>query len=269
MISGVVLKCRVTTLLAMMYKQLLGVQKQTTDVGVFLELGTVPLTLFSTKLAVKNWERIRKGKGNSILIDVFKNSDDSWDSRVKDVLNLYHMSDFYFNDHADKLLPFIFNKLFKQMSEKYHHESFRAISEETSKLRTYALFKTDIGLEPYLVDIKNTAMRSKVTKFRLSNHHLRIETGRRDKIPKQERFCPFCPTEVEDEHHFLFNCPIFQNLRQEYLEPIIGTITGFEVAPKNIRIQNLMSKVDFKLYKFISKGMDLRTFLTSKYKNRD
>ena len=61
----------------------------------------------------------------------------------------------------------------------------------------------------------------------------------------------------------------FSNLRQEYFKPIIGTIPGFEVAPGNIRIQNLMSKVDFKLYKFISKGMDLRTFLTSKYKSRD
>ena len=51
-------------LLLMIYRQLLGVQKQTADVGVLLELGTVPLSLFATKLAVKNWERIRKGRGN-------------------------------------------------------------------------------------------------------------------------------------------------------------------------------------------------------------
>ena len=46
----------VQKLLSMIYKQLLGVQKQTADVGVLLELGTVPLSLFATKLAVKNWE---------------------------------------------------------------------------------------------------------------------------------------------------------------------------------------------------------------------
>ena len=49
----------VETLLLRIYKQLLGVQKQTTDVGVRLELGTVPLSLFSTKLCIKNWNRIR------------------------------------------------------------------------------------------------------------------------------------------------------------------------------------------------------------------
>ena len=46
----------------------------------------------------------------------------------------------------------------------------------------------------------------------------------------------------------------------EYIDPIIGSIIGFEAEPKNIKIRNIMSKVDFKIYKFISKGMDLRTF---------
>ena len=259
----------VQKLLLMIYRQLLGVQKQTADVGVLLELGTVPLSLFATKLAVKNWERIRKGRGNGILVDVFKTSEDSWDCRVRGVLDLYDMSEFYVNEYADRLHPFIYKKLFGRMSDGYHDESFKSISEETSKLRTYALFKTDVGLEPYLLDIKGFDMRSRVTKFRLSNHHLRIETGRRDKIPKHQRFCPFCPAEVEDEHHFLFVCPAFRGLRQEYIRPIVGSVVGFETAPKNIKTKCLMSKADFKLYKFISMGMDLRAFLTSNFKNRD
>ena len=143
------------------------------------------------------------------------------------------------------------------------------LKKKSCKLRTYALFKTDIGLEPYLLNIKNFDMRSKVTKFRLSNHKLRIETGRYEKIPKQERFCPFCPTEVEDEYHFLLNCPSFRHLRQQYLEPITSTITGFEMFPASIKMKNLMSKTDFKIYKFIADGMDLRTFLTAKHKKRD
>ena len=140
-------------MLLWIYKQLLGVQKQTADVGVLLELGTVPLSLFSTKLCIKNWERIRKGKGNSILIDVFKHSDDSWDSHVKNVLGLYNMNSFYENIHPRRMHPFIYRKLLVKMSEKYYEESFKAVKDESSKLRTYALFKTEVGLEPYLLDI--------------------------------------------------------------------------------------------------------------------
>ena len=39
----------VAKLLLTIYKQLLGVQKQTTDLGVLLELGTVPLMIFAKK----------------------------------------------------------------------------------------------------------------------------------------------------------------------------------------------------------------------------
>ena len=48
-------------------KQVLGVQKQTANVGVLLELGRVPLQNFAIKAAIKNWERIRKGSVNAIL----------------------------------------------------------------------------------------------------------------------------------------------------------------------------------------------------------
>jgi len=41
-------------------KQLLGVQKQTTSIGVLLELGRIPLHIDAIKLSIKNWERIRK-----------------------------------------------------------------------------------------------------------------------------------------------------------------------------------------------------------------
>ena len=41
-------------------KQVLGVQKQTTNIGVLLELGRIPLNIECMKLGVKNWERIKK-----------------------------------------------------------------------------------------------------------------------------------------------------------------------------------------------------------------
>ena len=39
-------------------KQQLGVHRSTTNIGVLLELGRIPLEIYAVKLAVKNWERI-------------------------------------------------------------------------------------------------------------------------------------------------------------------------------------------------------------------
>ena len=50
----------IETLHMMMCKHLLGVNKKTTNIGVCLEMGRIPLNIF----AIKNWERIIKGIGN-------------------------------------------------------------------------------------------------------------------------------------------------------------------------------------------------------------
>ena len=61
-----------------------------------------------------------------------------------------------------------------------------------------------------------------MTKFRLSNHSLMIEIGRHKEIPKERRFCPFCPNSVETEIHFLLLCPVYDLLRRE----VMGSING-------------------------------------------
>ena len=52
----------------MMCKQILGVQKQTTTIRVLLELGRIPIHIYAAKLAVKNWERIKRGQANCVLL---------------------------------------------------------------------------------------------------------------------------------------------------------------------------------------------------------
>jgi hypothetical protein len=48
-------------------------------------------------------------------------------------------------------------------------------------------------------------LRRMLTKLRISAHSLAIETGRygTTKIPADQKFCKFCPTNVEDEVHFI------------------------------------------------------------------
>ena len=48
----------------LMCKQLLGVHNCTTNIGVLLELGRISLKIHAIKLAVKNWERIKKIHAN-------------------------------------------------------------------------------------------------------------------------------------------------------------------------------------------------------------
>ena len=53
-----------------------------------------------------------------------------------------------------------------------------------------------------------------ITKWRLSSHRLRIETGRFDspKTPRDKRVCSVCANKVEDEHHVLFECLLYNEI---------------------------------------------------------
>ena len=62
-----------------------------------------------------------------------------------------------------------------------------------------------------------------LSRFRCSAHHLRVERDRylpeAIKPPRHLRTCLICCSDsVEDEHHFIFHCPLYSGLRFEYAD---------------------------------------------------
>ena len=110
----------------MMCKQILGVQKQTTNVGVLLEIGRIPLSIWAAKFSVKNWERIRLGSGNEILIDIYKEGNLCWDLSIKSLLETNGMLNFHITNPITEY-PFIFKKLYQRLYDNFHESSFGAI----------------------------------------------------------------------------------------------------------------------------------------------
>ena len=108
---------------------------------------------------------------------------------------------------------------------------------------THSQFKNRVKFESYLSDIKNRKYRVTFTKFRLSDHGQMIEKGRhkRPKIPREQRFCPFCPTKVEDEIHFLTECIFYKN-RNELLRAIETEVAHYINLSKQAQFTFLMSQ---------------------------
>ena len=70
-------------------KQLLGVQKNTTNIGALLELGRTPIILHAQKAAIKNWERIKNEKANNLVIKSYKDASTQsldWFNSIKNAL---------------------------------------------------------------------------------------------------------------------------------------------------------------------------------------
>ena len=59
-----------------------------------------------------------------------------------------------------------------------------------------------------------------MTRFRVSAHRLETESGRwhkPQKNPYNDRKCQLCNV-LEDEFHFLLECPLYSDLRKNYIK---------------------------------------------------
>ena len=84
---------------------------------------------------------------------------------------------------------------------------------------------------------------------------LHVETGRFRGLALDERRCPFCPEEVEDECHFIFVCPKYNLKRRE----LIITTDLDNVLTLDEKLHKLFNEHPRQLAKCIKASMQVRT----------
>ena len=82
-------------------------------------------------------------------------------------------------------------------------------------------------------------------------------------IPREQRFCPFCEEQVENEVHFLFKCPTFLNVRNYLSNYIQEHNQNFPALNDNEKLECLMNNIDTHIAKYIYNAFELRSFLVS------
>lgn len=111
-------------------------------------------------------------------------------------------------------LPFA---ILKQLKQNFR-TSWQACLNSFSKLDTYCTIKDKFVKEAYLDIVKSYTDRVSLTRLRISAHTLEVETGRRQRIPREGRFCKWCNISlgahiVENESHFLNQCDLNAKIR--------------------------------------------------------
>ena len=133
----------------------------------------------------------------------------NWTFHVKRTIDELGLSDSRFEQNL-KVALF---SLFQQRIKDQFIQQWKSEKENSSILKYFNKYKTEFGIEQYLLNIKNDKLRKQLTRFRLSAHKLAIEAGRCQNIDREQRLCTFCNQhQIETEFHFLLICPKYLEL---------------------------------------------------------
>jgi hypothetical protein len=123
-----------------------------------------------------------------------------------------------------------------------------------NKLRTYRLFKNTFNFE-HCLSFGNYSQRKLLTQFRISAHDLEIEKERYIGLKAHDRKCKLCKIDIEDECHFLLQCPKLEIERKDILELISKEYKNFNSLDVNNKFIWLMPSEDYfviqHLYKLL------------------
>lgn len=229
-------------------KSMLGVQNQTTTVGLLADTGRYPLVVRQQVSAVKYLQRLESNNCPPLVYTCYGiqkmlrlRGSPCWYSRLLSVLLDNEITDF----QNLKIIPI---KLYNKAQDSMFAD--KNDINKNPKLRTYKTFKTDIRIEPYLNLNISKSYYCNIARFRLSSHNLNIELGRHKCpfVPSEQRFCDKCNSgDVEDEMHCLMVCSSWNTSRTPLMQVAFKHIENLTVLSVEWQFLEILSDKSLEL----------------------
>ena len=209
-----------------MARTILGVPKTTTSLAVLGELGWWPLKARRDMLRLRYWAklvRMYEGRCTKKMYKVCRREAQdpmctyrNWCHYTKELLEDLGMSAIWRSEKVPvEWKAKVFDAIQARERKRWSDEVPRFPA-----LRAYtASMKEAPAKEEYLQD-DNASRRRAITRLRLGCADLELVLGRRSRVDRWDRVCKYCEQVkgtrvVEDEYHFLTQCPLYQRHRAE------------------------------------------------------
>jgi hypothetical protein len=205
-------------------KKILGVKKSAASMMIYSELGRLPLEIERTCRMVKYFFKLRNTE-NCILRNIYSEmytqcltepNSKCWLSSIRDTLFSVGLGYVWSEGYGNEKVVLL--QLRQRLKDIFIQNMF-SFFNSSSKCRIYKYICHGLDLQPYLTKPIPDQYKECISKFRLSCHMLEIERGRYFNIPECNRKCKLCSNiDIEDEYHFIFICPVYENLRKLYID---------------------------------------------------
>lgn len=179
----------------------------------------------------------------------YTKSKNNWCSELKEIFSVLNMNDVYTNKGTCDI---------KHCTQKLYDlcmSEWNAKVLNSPKLRTYKIFKVNIGLEDYIKLNLERGDRSLFSQLRLGILPLRVESGHLIGEKLENRICINCQREcIEDEKHFVFECSLYEDLRKTLFDNVKEGEPNFDDLDIENKWYILMHKCVRKTATFVKRA---------------
>ena len=176
----------------------------------------------------------------------------NWCSDLKVILDTLELSSYYTNKQTVNV---------KRATDKMYVHYASVWKDDVvkfPKLRAYRLFKSTFQCETYLLLNLPKNERSLLAQLRCGILPLRIETGRYVGEKPEERQCTLCNSGcIEDEKHFLLECPLYSVQRLTVFRELMTDI-DFLASSKTDQLTTLINRFPRRLARFTTQAYLIR-----------
>jgi hypothetical protein len=207
-------------------RYLLGVSQKSPSCAVLGELGRFKLSSLRLLRAIKYWLRIlsladtRYVKMAYALQYKWLDNDlhsNIWAKQLQDVLLSCGLGEAWYNQGVGNVNAFL--KLCKQRFFDIARQQWHTELSDMSRLSLYSHLKFDLSIETYLNSINKPLYIRTLASLRMGNLPIRVNTGRYEHLPKDERTCTYCDDgTIDDEYHLIVKCKFTQSERVQYIQ---------------------------------------------------
>lgn len=238
-------------------KYILGVNRKASNIAVMSELERYPI-YFSVILSMLKYFHRLNNLSEGLLYDAFVCNKElnscqtnTWYSSILLILNKMNISNV--NVYVGTLCNNVKKKLCDSFLSYWYNLKKCINEDKKGKLRTYFTFKEHFIREKYTF-LNDFKVRQAICKIRISAHPLMIEIGRYKNLETEERLCKLCITQkIEDEYHFLIDCPIYNNSRKICYQKISELCSNFNNMSDKSKFYYLFTNEDLSIINIFGK----------------
>ena len=204
-------------------KRFLGVSVRTPKYLVYGETGRYPLFINMYIRCVKYWLKLitkdvhcYPRKAYNMLFNLHLNNSRNWVSEICYVLYKYGFGTVWENQGVGDISSFI-SEFKNRLIDSYTVEWKEKLSTR-EYFTFYSSIKHSLTLSHYLLHVNHVQARSALARFRMGMSELRSRSLRYNSpLPNTPVNCPSCTDVIENEVHFLLVCPLYSDIRHQYI----------------------------------------------------